>query len=99
MKGGDGKPCKEVCAALGRTCNSDQQSTLTTNDLVGNAFLKAGYSCRSFHMEANYAGAPFSTGRNNDDCAPITAGSRSSCTGNLYPHHSALCYCDGGDQN
>ena len=99
MKGGNGQTCKEVCEALGRTCNNDWPSILVTDDLVASAFFAAGYSCKSFHRRTNIAGAPFSTGRDSDDCAPITPDAKSSCSENLYSHHAALCYCDIGNQN
>ena len=45
----------------------------------------------------SYAGAPFSTGRNSEDCAPITSGGTSVCNANRNPGHAALCYCDAGN--
>ena len=44
----------------------------------------------------SYAGAPFSTGRNSEDCAPITSGGTSVCNANRNSGHAALCYCDAG---
>ena len=98
MKGGAGQACNEACGALGKVCNSTMQSTITTNELVANAFLEAGYSCKSFHPPRGYAGVPFSQGTSND-CAPINSGATSVCTTPYFNFLSALCYCDGGDQN
>ena len=97
MKGDNGQTCNEVCVAFGKSCNSDKQSTLTTNELVANAFLVAGYNCKSFHSDSSSAGAPYSTGRDNDDCAPITAGTTSICTNNKNETHAPLCYCNAGN--
>jgi len=93
VKGANGKNCNEVCSGAGGSCDSAMQSSLTTDDKVKDAFASVGYTCKGFHPAENYDGAPFSTGR-EDDCAPIKAGGRaSSCTGNIYGHHAALCYC------
>ena len=99
MKGGAGQTCNDVCGALAKTCNSEKQSTLTTNELVSNAFLEAGYSCKSFRGHRDYAGTPYSTGRLADDCSPITPGAKSICTGNKYTNHYALCYCEEGKRH
>ena len=94
VKGSDGSNCDSVCSAVGSTCNSAMQSILTSNELVADAFAQAGYTCLGFHGARDYAGAPFSTGRNPDDCAPITAGGTlSSCASNPNGNHAPLCYC------
>ena len=94
MKGLNGVDCGTTCTRIGLACNSQIQSTLTSNALVARAFLKAGYTCNGFHGSRGYAGSPFSTGR-SDDCAPITSGTQSTCTENPNANHSALCYCEG----
>ena len=96
MKGGKGMTCDNVCADSGRVCNSAQQSSLTSNTLVAAAFLEAGYTCKSFHGDRSYPGTPFSKETDNDDCAPMSSGSTSSCTGNEYSYNSPLCYCEAG---
>ena len=94
--GANGEVCDAVCGALGSTCNSRMQSSLTTNELVRNAFSDAGYVCNGYHRPEDYAGTPFSTGR-GDDCAPMKEGGRrSSCTKNFYRHHKPLCFCGSG---
>jgi len=92
VKGGNGQSCDTVCSAIGKYCDAAKQSTLTTNELVRDAFAAAGYTCKGFHGARGYAGSPFSTGR-NEDCAPIIPGKTSSCTDNAASNHAALCYC------
>ena len=74
VKGDNGQVCNAVCAARGygsRECDKTQMAELTTNEKLAEAFLSAGYTCRSFHVARNYAGTPFSTGRTADDCTPV----------------------------
>ena len=94
VKGANGQDCNTVCGNLGRVCNADKQSALTTDKVLLAAFLDAGYTCQSFGGTRNYAGTPFSTGRAGDDCYGVTAGSHVGCSGNSYGHHSALCRCE-----
>ena len=56
---------------------------------------EAGYTCKGFHGSRGYAGAPFSSGRKNDDCAPISKNVNSVCNANKNHHHWPLCYCEG----
>ena len=58
---------------------------------------EAGYTCNGFHGARDYPGTPFSTGR-NDDCAPITPGSKSVCNEQAHSTHRSLCYCEGGKE-
>ena len=74
------------------------QSTITTNELVANAFLEAGYTCKGFHGAREYAGAPFSQGETGLDCAPLRSDATSVCTKPKYDHRSPLCYCEAGNQ-
>ena len=78
---------------MGRYCNAEKQSALTSNQLVAEKMAEAGYKCKGFVGARGYPGTPFSTGR-NDDCAPLISGSKSVCDGNQNPGHRALCYCD-----
>ena len=94
-KGDAGSPCETVCGASGKHCNSDKQSLITTNELVSLAFLEAGYLCKATGGARGYEGTPFSK-YTQGDCYHITDGSKSSCTGNKYPNHSPLCYCETG---
>ena len=84
-----------MCNKKGRYCNDEKQSALTTNELVAEKMAEAGYTCNGFHGARDYPGTPFSTGR-NDDCAPITPGSKSVCNGQHNSKHRSLCYCDIG---
>eukprot|EP00440_Ansanella_granifera_P006735 gb/GFBE01007299.1/.p1 GENE.gb/GFBE01007299.1/~~gb/GFBE01007299.1/.p1 ORF type:complete len:1082 (+),score=165.65 gb/GFBE01007299.1/:1-3246(+) len=94
VRGAQGQDCGTVCRDLGLTCDSTKPSGLTTNELVSDAFQNAGYSCKSFHRPCDYPGSPFSTGRDDGDCAPITAnGNPSSCSENQEEDHYPLCYC------
>ena len=99
MKGNDGQTCNDVCGAFGQVCNSVRQSALTTNEIVANTFLKAGYTCMSFAEASNHDGAPFSTGNAGADCAHVADGYTSTCTENEYSHHAALCYCEAGNKH
>ena len=95
IKGENGQTCNEVCQAVGKQCNAKAQSSLDTNEKVAAAFLEAGYTCKSFHGQRGYAGTPFSTGRTEEDCAPMTSGgSKSVCDGNSHSNHAPLCYCE-----
>merc|ERR1712153_232096 len=93
VKGVNGANCDDTCSALDKTCDTSYMDALTTNELVGEAFEKAGYSGRSFHTKRDYPGSPFSTSRNGDDCAPVVPGSNVVSNGNTYGHHAALCSC------
>ena len=96
--GDRGKTCDETCSKIGRVCNAAKQSMLTTNELVQEKMKEAGYTCKGFHGSRGYAGTPFSTGRKNDDCAPISKNGISVCDANKYGSkngHRALCYCEG----
>ena len=92
-RGNAGETCDTVCGKLERSCNSEQQSLLTTENKVRSKFLEAGYTCRGFHDARDFGGAPFSTGR-DDDCGPIIAGKKSVCDQNVYSNHHALCFCE-----
>ena len=95
VRGDKGQTCEETCSGLGRTCDSEEQSKLTTNEKVAAAFLKAGYTCKNFYVDGrDYAGTPFSSPTNNDrDCARMKKGSESVCNANNHGHHYPLCFC------
>ena len=94
IKGKNGQNCDQVCGEVGKKCNAERQSSLDTNKKVADAFLQAGYTCKTFHRSEDYPGTPFSTGRSGDDCAPMkTGGKKSVCNGNKYSWHAPLCYC------
>ena len=107
IKGAGGQTCNEVCGAVGKICNSQMQSSLTTNEKVRDAFEAAGYTCRSYGPPRSYPGAPFSTGRAGDDCFPFGGGvgysaghsnhEYSVCDENPFSNHSPLCYCTEGN--
>eukprot|EP01083_Nonionella_stella_P086905 241613_1 len=93
IKGDNGLTCNQVCEALGASCNIEVQSTIQSCDAVTEAFAETGYTCASCISSRSYAGTPFSTARVGDDCYPLSSGAESVCNGNVYGHHSALCYC------
>ncbi|CAE7511382.1 unnamed protein product [Symbiodinium necroappetens] len=97
VKGGNGQVCNAVCASRGYGgCDKTQMAGLTTNEKVAEAFLSAGYTCRSFHAARNYAGTPFSKATASDDCAPVIPGTAASiinCDTNAFVHHAPLCAC------
>jgi hypothetical protein len=93
VKGLYGQVCNDVCASIGKVCSSDEPSSLNTYDQVRDAFASAGYTCRGRGGGRSYAGAPFSTGRDSDDCFWIGSGAVSSCSRDQNPGHAPLCYC------
>jgi len=44
FKGAKGATCDDTCQNLGLTCDSEQQSTITSSNKVKNAFAEAGYT-------------------------------------------------------
>ena len=92
-----GQACNSVCKSNGfSTCDKKKMAELTTNEKVAAAFKETGYTCKSFHPPRNYAGAPFSCARDNDDCAPFTPGTPASninCDGTRYGNIAPLCAC------
>ena len=88
--GENGKSCNKVCGKKNRTCNSDEQSKITSEPLVRNAMKSAGEDCKDVRGHRPYAGTPYS---NNGTCVYLTKGSKSVCTGFHQEYHSALCYC------
>jgi hypothetical protein len=94
-----GQVCSSVCSDIGQTCNSARPAALTTNTLVGAAFLEAGHTCGSYSAtQATYAGAPFSSTIHGNECVAFGDSGTSSCTENLFAHHLALCYCENSEQ-
>ena len=85
--------CDQVCQQEGLVCDASAQSALTSQTALDAAFKQAGYTCKGFHGPRNYAGTPFSTGRDGDDCAPLMSGAQSVCDDNFLARHAPLCYC------
>ena len=92
--GESGSKCNSVCARVGGTCNSAEQSKLTSKALMEDAMLKAtGQSCNVVDFRG-YPGSPFYR-PGAKDCFYLTPfGATSVCDGNDYGGHSPLCYCD-----
>ena len=86
--------CEITCAQSGRTCNAEEQSMITTNELIAQKMEVAGSSCEGFNKKVSSAARPF---RNEEtgECAPVEVGSKSDCSETPYPKHRALCYCEG----
>ena len=91
-----GETCDQVCYETGRVCSSNKQSSLTTNKLLAKAMDEAGHTCKGFHGPRDYAGTPFSKGKEGEDCGPISKGSKSVCDENRIKGHRPLCYCELG---
>eukprot|EP00439_Symbiodinium_sp_Y106_P057072 s365_g8.t1 len=91
------QPCNDVCKANGfRSCDKQKMAALDSNDKVKAAFAKVGHVCKSFHASRNYPGAPFITGRKNDDCTPVTSGTSASalsCSKVRHSNTAPLCAC------
>merc|ERR1711937_977411 len=49
VKGPNGKTCDQVCGGMGKKCDINKQSSLTSNSKVGAAFKEAGYNCKGYH--------------------------------------------------
>jgi len=91
--GESGSKCNSVCAKVGGTCNSAEQSKLTSKALMEDAMLKAtGKPCKVVDFRG-YPGSPFYR-PGAKDCFYLTNGATSVCDGNSYGGHSPLCYCD-----
>ena len=92
-KGETYKSCTTTCNAVGGTCDTTQAAKMSTYDKLRRAFQYAGYQCRGAHGHRNYAGTPFSTGR-NDDCAPVSSVTPEVRDCDADPnHHARLCCC------
>ena len=103
VMGASGANCGAVCEERGACREQPGAEQAVTTELVGSAFAEAGCTCRSYHGRCRYAGAPFSSGRSADDCAPFypqdDSGDppmTSSCTENDHPNHAPRCYCQEG---
>ena len=94
--GESGETCEQVCSKKGQYCNAEQQSAVITSGLVKEKMAEAGYICKGFHAASDVPGTPFSTGRKDDDCAPIVPGIKSQCNKMYDPTIRSLCYCDKG---
>lgn len=93
-KGEIEESCTTVCDAAGGTCNTTQAEKMNTYDKLERAFQYAGYQCNGAHGHRDYAGTPFSTGRNPDDCAPVSSVTAAVQDCDADPnHHSRLCCC------
>ena len=107
IKGDGGQTCKEVCGAVGKICNSEMQSSITSRSKMQAALVAAGYAsgCSSYKGGRSYAGAPFisrgvcySFAPNKGGYAPANEAKydNSVCDTNPFPRHSPLCYCIKG---
>jgi len=91
--GGPGETCDTVCQRIGSVCNPVEQSKITSDELLVSALAEAGYNCTDVADSRSYAGSPFVSQLTNS-CTHMIPGGTSVCDGNLYSHHSPLCYCD-----
>lgn len=93
VKGGKGSVCNDVCGAIGKTCNPDEPSKLTTYALLVSAFKKAGYTCNGEQRGGkDYPSTPFET--SDGFCYWMLPGGKSVCDKSSFRHYSPLCYCD-----
>ena len=97
VKGEYGATCNATCASIDSAliCDAPMQSSITSAQAIESAFAEAGYECKTAVDGAHrdYAGAPFSTGRDSDDCYYLTPNGTSVCDSNAVPHHAPLCFC------
>jgi len=89
--GEPGETCNSVCGKSNRVCNPDEQSKITSEDLIKKAMLNLGKSCNKV-VHRDYPGTPFLGGQ---DCVYLTKGGNSVCDENKFAWHRALCYCEG----
>ena len=82
--------CDQTCAGIGKVCDSRAIEGLVTNEKVGVAFAKAGYTCPGFGGQGRYAFA-------RDDyhlCFRLENGTQSTCNHIFtHPKIKQLCYC------
>jgi len=88
--GEPGETCNSVCGKSNRVCNPDEQSKITSEDLIKKAMLNLGKSCNKV-VHRDYPGTPFLGGQ---DCVYLTKGGNSVCDENKFAWHRALCYCE-----
>jgi len=88
-----GGTCDAKCTSVGLKCNAEEQSTITSCELMKDAFAKAGFECKSCPSSRDYAGSPF-RGSTQNDCYFLTPGAKSVCDANQIDGHAPLCYCE-----
>ena len=96
VKGEMASTCDQTCNPLGLACSSDEQTQINTYDKLLEAFEEVGYDCKgAVGGGKSYAGSPFSTGSNWQDCSYFDGSNnaKSSCTANGHPQASPLCAC------
>jgi len=93
--GGKGEACNLVCEGIGKRCNKDRQSTITSKESFEVAYSEAGHQmCEDKYVtQRKYAGAPF-VADDGKTCVFLTKGAKSVCTPPLVPDHKPLCYCE-----
>jgi len=92
-QGNAGGTCDAKCTSVGLKCNAEEQSTLTTCELVTDAFAKAGFECNGCPGSRDYNGSPFL--QNGKNCYFFTPGDKKSvCNANGANNHAPLCYCE-----
>jgi len=101
--GGKGEPCNLVCERIGKKCNADRMSTITSKDSFKEAIIEAGFQLVADVGEGGmcvedeftfrkYAGAPL-VANDGRTCVPLTFGGKSVCDKVKVRHHRPLCYC------
>ena len=67
---------------------------ITTEELMKEKVVKAGYTCKEVAGHRDYPGSPFYR-TIQKDCVFLTPGKTAVCDNIYYPeNHAALCYCD-----
>lgn len=100
--GNQGDSCDETCSRNESICNTNAQSKLTTEKLVYETMIEAGYECTTF-QSSDYIGAPMASGNNDAlECFVIAVGAESVCDvspcGGPKCDIRRLCYCQKGKQ-
>jgi hypothetical protein len=102
--GDEGEACNSVCARNSKSCNADQQSLVTSEELFKEKLSMAGYESGEVLNEAGdkrcqdvtfrrYAGAPF-VANGGKTCVFLTPGRKSVCKRPWVRSHRPLCYCE-----
>ena len=99
---GKGKSCVEVCAERGATCDPPSFGALKSNDLVLDAYKRAGLRCKKFKTDCERGyncarwGSPYVHSNHFEDglCFGGVHPSVASCGQKpIDKHHRRLCPC------
>ena len=88
--GEKGETCNIVCGKRGRYCRPNEQSKITSEQLVRDAMYKDVKSCKIVVGPRDFPGTPFFI---EDICVYLTKGARVVCDENKNYLYRPLCHC------